>query len=245
MKISRIVLSILVMLSVYGASYAIDGFHHIAQNPVKSFIEFDSPGEFVNRFKGDTIFFYIPNSGDRYFESFFLQYPDTIWLKERPKKKKPEREKHYRLRTNYLGVSGWGVNSHRFYTTGSSIENKMFVIHGCIDEHIEYLGNFHYILLEDIKSGAMIKWDYSKNENTDLVIFSPSISRRLNNLRNKKMEVEVDTILANGTCKDVAYSIDVKRSKWFPKLYVTIETDKGNVSSTNWFPRYYVIKDER
>lgn len=243
MKFSRIVPTLFAIVSVYGASHAIDEFH-TPQNPVKEFVDFESPIEFANRFKGDTIFFYISNSEDRYFESFYLLYPDTIWLKERPKKKLPEREKHYRLRTNYNGVSGWGVNSYRFYTPGSAIDNKMFIIKGSLEDRIEYLGKFQYVILEDVLSGELIKWDYSKKENSDIVIFSPSIIHRLNSLRNKKTVIEVDTTLITGVCKEVSYSIDVKGSRWIPKLDTSFETGNGVVNSTNWVPKYFIVKEK-
>lgn len=243
MKISKIILSLFAIVSVYGASQTIDGFH-IPHNPVKQFIDFENPIEYANRFKGDTIFFYIPNSEDRYFESFYLLHPDTIWLKERPKKKLPEREKHYRLRTNYCGVSGWGVNSYRFYTPCLAIENKMFIIKGSIEDRIEYLGEFQYVLLEDIMTGDLIKWDFSKKENSDIVIFSPSIIHRLNNLKDKKIAVEADSTLVQGICNDISYSIDIKPSSWSPKLNVTIQTENGVINSMNWCPKYFIVRKE-
>lgn len=243
MKIRRIIPSFFAIVSVYGASHAIGGFH-IPQNPVRQFIEFDSPIEFANQFKGDTIFFYIPNSEDRYFESFYLLHPDTIWLKDRPKKKLPEREKHYRLRTNYNGISGWGVNSYRFYSPGSSIDNKMFVIKGSMENRIEYLGKFQYVLLEDVMTGDLIKWDYSKKENSDIVIFSPSIIHKLNNLKNKEVMVEADSTVIPGVCKNISYYIDVSASKWNPKLEASLQTEKGVVNSTNWNPIYFVVREK-
>ena len=89
----------------------------------------------------------------------------------------------------------------------------MFIIKGSLEDRIEYLGKFQYVILEDVLTGDLIKWDYSKKENSDIVIFSPSIIHRLNSLRNKKTVIEVDTTLITGVCKDVSYSIDVKKGQ--------------------------------
>lgn len=243
MNIKRFIQLIVSLIAVCGALCAADG-DHLPMNPVKDLEKIGSPGEFADNHRGDTIFFYVANSADRDFESFYLLEPDTVWLKERPKKKTPERENHFRLRTNYQGISGWGVNSHRFYTMGSSLENKLFIIVGSYQERIDYLGTRHFIILEDAQSGTKIKWDYSKNENTDMVMFSSSIKSRLDRLLGKSVVIEQDTALIEGKCAEISYSIDVHPSKWEPKLFVTFNTQNGKIISVNSNPKFYIPPKE-
>lgn len=229
---------ILLVITVCGASSAMDGFN-VSQSPLAPYVSFSSPSDFANHFKGDTVYFYIKDAEARDFETFNLLYPDTIWLKECPKNKPPQREKHYRLKTNYCGISGWGVNSHRFYTPGSSLENKLFILRGSMEENVEYLGRFEFILLEDVQTGKMVKWNFSKNENADMMIFSPTIANRLNNLLGRTVKIEEsDSAQTTGTCKEISYSIDVKPGKFQPKLIATFDTDKGRVNSTNLNPSF-------
>ena len=229
---------IFLMITVCGVSSATDGFR-VAQGPLEPYVSFSSPAEFANHFNGDTVFFYVKDAEQRDFETFSLVYPDTIWLKERPKNKPPQREKHFRLRTNYCGVSGWGVNAHRFYTPGRLLENKLFILRGTVEENVEYLGSFKFILLEDVLTGNLVKWDFSKNENADMAIFSPTITNRLNSLIGRSMKIELpDSVQATGTCKEIVYSIDVRPGKWQPKIVFTFDTDKGKISSTNLNPPF-------
>ena len=213
--------------------------------PIKRFIGINSPIEFAQRFQGDTITFSVPNSEDAYFETFRLLTPDTIWLKERPKNKLPQEHKHYKLVTNFSPVPGWGVNSHRQYTPGTALECNSFILRGAHTETVQYLGTFNFVLLEDVKSGAIIKWDYTKNENNGLVISSPSILRHLSLMKGLDILIEDnDSTFIPGQCNDVTFSIGVKPKVWNISLDADFSTDKGQRSSRNWNLKFFLKKDE-
>lgn len=201
--------------------------------------------DFSQKFKGDTIFFSVPNSEAAYFETFKLVEPDTLWLKERPKKRNPEQHKHYKLINNFCPVPGWGVNSHRQYTPGTTLEKCLFIIRGTLTEDVQYLGRFNYILLEDVASGKVIKWDYSNNENNGLIIFSPSILRHLSLMKGLDFLIaENDSTFNPVKCHDVAFSILVKHKLLLISVDTDFSTDKGIKTSHNWNPMFFLKKDE-
>ena len=105
--------------------------------PIKRFIEPLSPTAMSERFSGDTITFAVLNAENVLFESFKLLQPDTIWLKERPTNKPPQEHKHFKLATNFSPVSGWGVNSHRQYTSGTALEQNQFIFRGSHTETVQ------------------------------------------------------------------------------------------------------------
>lgn len=213
--------------------------------PIKRFIGINSPIVFAQRFQGDTIIFSIPNSEDTYFETFKLLTPDTIWLKERPKNKLPQEHKHYKLVTNFSPVPGWGVNSHRQYTPGTALERNSFILRGAHIETVQYLGTFNFVLLEDVNSGTIIKWDYTKNENSGLIIFSPSILRHLSLMKGLDFLIEDnDSTFIPGQCTNVNFSIGVKPKVWHTSLDADFSTEKGHRSSRNWNPQFFLKKDE-
>lgn len=214
--------------------------------PIASYININSPSAFADRFKGDTITFTVPKVNDAYFESFKLLVPDTIWIKEKPKYKLPQEHEHFKLVSNYCPVSGWGVNAHRQYTPGYVLEQNQFILRGNFTENIQYLGTFKYIILEDIKTGSLIKWDYSKNENKGLIILSSSIRRHLSLMKGLDFLLEEsDASLIPAICSDVSFSIEVKQPKiWLISLYAHFETAKGFRSSYNWEPPFFLKKDE-
>lgn len=234
---------ILFLLSISFAIYAI-GIDKVSLCPIKRYIDGSSPIEFSNKFKGDTITFSINNSADKLFQSFKLLIPDTIWIKERPENKPPQEHDHFNLVSNFDCVSGWGVNAYRQYTPGESLEKTSFIIQGSITENIPYLGNFNYILLQDVISGKVIKWDYSKKENESIIIFSKSILRHLNLMKNVDFLIEQnDSTYIPANCSNVAYSIMVKNKRFIVSLSADFETVKGPITSNNWEPRFFLKKD--
>lgn len=205
----------------------------------------ESPLEFAQRFEGDTITFSVPNAYNTYFESFQLLVPDTIWLKERPKNKLPQQHKHFKLITNFSPVLGWGVNAHRQYTSGNSLEKNLFVLRGTHTETVPYLGSFKFVVLEDVATGSLIKWDYTKNENKGLIIFSPSIVRHLSLMKVLDFLIEEnDSVYIPAKCTEVAFSIGIKPKVWNIVLDADFITEKGNRSSRNWKPQFFLKKDE-
>ena len=210
--------------------------------PVKRFIEPLSPATFSERFSGDTILITVPDADNVLFESFKLLQPDTIWLKERPTNKRPQEHKHFKLVTNFNPVPGWGVNSHRQYTPGSALEHNQFIFRGSHTETVQYLGTFNYVVLEDVATGKYIKWDYTKNENKGLIIFSPSIMRHLSLMKGLDFIVEKnDSTFIPAKCVNVLFSISVKPKVWS----INLDADfSGNISSHNWSPRFFLKKDE-
>lgn len=227
-------------------------FSSVAQNtdlnslcPIKRFIDCKSPLEFAYTFQGDTIYFTVPNSNDAYFETFKLVEPDTLWLKERPKNKVPEQHKHYKLVNHFRPVPGWGVNAHRQYTPGTTLEKCIFVIRGAHTEEVQYLGKFNFILLEDVQSGKLIKWDFTKNENNGLIIVSPSIIKHLSLMKGLDFLIEEsDSVFTPAKCTDVAFSVLVKYKQFHVSLDTDFNTAKGNRTSHNWIPRFFLKKDE-
>lgn len=210
--------------------------------PVRRFIEPLSPTAISERFSGDTITFVVPDAENVLFESFKLLHPDTIWLKERPTNKLPQVHKHFKLVTNFSPVSGWGVNSHRQYTPGTALEQNQFIFRGSHSETVQYLGTFNYVVIEDVASGKYIKWDYTKNENKGLIIFSPSILRHLSLMKGLDFIVEKnDSTFMPAKCVNVLFSISVKPKVWS----INLDADfSGNISSHNWSPCFFLKKDE-
>lgn len=212
--------------------------------PIRRFIETSSPTGFSEKFEGDTIQFSVPNSDNVLFETFRLLTPDTLWIKEKPKNKLPQEHKHFKLITHFKHVPGWGVNSHRQYTPGSALESSQFILRGSHSETVPYLGTTNFVLLEDVSSGNLIKWDVSKNENKGLIIFSPSILRHLSLMNGLDFIIEQDdSSFIDGKCTDVTFSIGVK-----PNLFnVTIDSDfatsKGKIPIRNWNQRFFLKKD--
>lgn len=213
--------------------------------PIKRFVEQSTPTQFADKFQGDTITFSIPDAENAYFEVFKFLVPDTLWLKERPLNKPPQEHKHFKLINNFKPVPGWGVNAHRQYTRGTSLDGKPFILRGSHTETVQYLGTFNYVLLEDVATGKIIKWDYTKNENKGIVIFSPSIMRHLNLMKGLDFIIEEnDSTFIPAKCTDVAFSIGVKPKVWGITLDVDFRTNKGKVSSHNWQPKFFLKKDE-
>ena len=213
--------------------------------PVKRWLGEMSGTEFANKFEGDTINFSIPDSDNAYLESFMLLVPDTIWIKNKPLNKPAQERKHFLLHKNFEGVPGWGVNSHREYTKGSSLEGRYYILQGSLTEDIPYKGKTDYVLLEDCSTHKIIKWDPSKLENNGIIIFSPSISRHLSLMKeNDFLIAENDSTYLPSKCIDVSYSIDVKNKKFLVHLIADFKTDKGKITSNNWTPKYYLKKDE-
>ena len=213
--------------------------------PVRRWIGEITGVEFSNKFEGDTIIFSVPDSDNAYLESFMLLVPDTTWIKNKPLNKPAQERKHYLLHKNFEGVSGWGVNSHREYTKGTSLEGRNFVLQGALIEDIPYKGKTDYVLLEDCNSHKIIKWDPSKIENNGLIIFSPSISRHLSLMKDNDFLIEEnDSTYLPAKCVGVSYSIDVKNKKFNVHFLAEFKTDKNVITSNNWNPRYYLKKDE-
>lgn len=241
--LQRILIFLIVFISVFSS---------LAQNtdinslcPIKRFIDCKSPLEFSQKFQGDTILFSVPSIEEVYFETFKLVVPDTLWLKERPKNKIPQQYKHFKLINNFRPVSGWGVNAHRQYTPSSTLEKCKFVLRGTHSEEIQYLGKFNYILLQDVASGKLIKWDYTKNENNGLLIFSPSILRHLSLMKGLDcLLFDNDTTLVPAKCNDTAFSILVNHKQFLITVDADFSTDKGNRISHNWEPMFFLKKDE-
>ena len=205
-----------------------------------------SPLDFSEKFQGDTIQLSVPDADNAFFETFKLAYPDTVWIKERPKNKLPQEHKHFKLIKNFAPVPGWGVNSHRQYTPGTVLQSTQFILRGSHVETIQYLGTFNYVLLEDVATGKLIKWDFSKNENKGIIIFSPSIIHHLSLMKGVDLLVEdTDSTLLDAKCQDVAFSIEVRPpSNWIYRLDADFTTSKGKRSSHNWSPMYFLKKDE-
>lgn len=212
--------------------------------PVKRYIEPLSPKAISERFKGDTIFFIIPNADKVYFESFKLLTPDTLWIKERPTNKIPHEHKHFKLITNFSPVSGWGVNAHRQYTPGTSLEQTKFIFRGSHTENVQYLGTFNYILLEDASTGKLIKWDYTTNENKNMTIYSPSILRNLSLMKNQDFIVKKnDTTFIESKCVDVIFFITVRPKKLDININANFDGGTEFFTSHNWTPCYFLKKD--
>lgn len=204
-----------------------------------------SGAEFANKFEGDTICFSVPDSDNVYLESFMLLVPDTIWIKNKPLNKPAQERKHYLLSKNFEGVPGWGVNSHREYTKGTSLEGRYFVLKGALIEDIPYKGKTDYVLLEDCNSHKIIKWEPTRIENNGVIIFSPSILRHLSLMKVNEFLIEGnDTTYVPAQCTDVSYSINVKNKKLTGHLITDFKTNKGKITSYNWNPSYYLKKDQ-
>lgn len=213
--------------------------------PIKRFVEQSTPYQFADKFSGDTIIFSIPDAENTYFEVFKLLTPDTLWLKKKPINKPPQEHKHFKLINNFKSVSGWGVNAHRQYTQGTYLDSKRFILRGSHSETVQYLGKFNYILLEDVTSGKIIKWDYTKNENKGIVIFSPSIMRHLNLMKGLDFIIEEnDSTFTNAICTNVTFSVEVKPKEWNISLDTDFTTDKGTITSHNWQTKFYIKKDK-
>lgn len=213
--------------------------------PIKRFVEQTTPTQFADKFVGDTITFFIPDAENAYFEVFKFLVPDTLWLKDRPQNKPPQEHKHFKLINNFKSVPGWGVNAYRQYTHGISLDGKRFILRGSYTETVKYLGTFDYILIEDITSGKIIKWDYTKNENKGIVIFSPSIIHQLSLMKGLDFLIEeTDSTYIPAKCTDVAFSIGVKPKVWVISVDADFKTNKGNVSSHNWQPHFFLKNDE-
>lgn len=212
--------------------------------PIKRYIETSFPTVFSEKFEGDTIQFSVLNSDNVFFETFKLLIPDTLWIKERPKNKLPQEHKHFKLVTHFKPVPGWGVNSHRQYTPGTALESGKFIFRGRHSETVPYLGTTNFVLLEDVSSGEIIKWDASKNENNGLIILSPSILRHLSLMKGLDFIIEQkDSVFIEGKCTDVFFSIEVKPNIFNVIIYSDFSTNKGKISVRNWNPRYFLKKE--
>lgn len=212
--------------------------------PVSRYVDFSEADVFVNRFRGDTIFFSVPDAQNAYFESFKYVTPDTVWLKERPHNKLPQEHKHFELLTNFKGEPGWGVNAHREYTHGTSLEGNMFVLRDYVVDEIPYLGKFPLIILEDIASGKYVRWEFRKNENENIILFSPSILRHLDIIKGNDLYIETsDSTAALGKCTEVAYSIRLHNKKFIPALLIDFIVEGKHISTQNWTPRYFIRKE--
>lgn len=212
--------------------------------PVSRYLDFSDAQDLVNRFRGDTIFFSIPNAENVVFETFKYVTPDTIWLKERPHNKLPQEHKHFELLTNFKGEPGWGVNAHREYTYGRSLEGNLFVLQDYVVEEIPYLGKFPLIILEDVNSGKFIRWEFRKKENDNIILFSPSILRHLEIIKGNELYVETsDSTATLGKCIDVSYSIKLHNKKFIPALIINFVVDGKSISTNNWSPRFFIRKE--
>lgn len=212
--------------------------------PVRRYIDFSDAQVMVNHFRGDTILFSIPNADNVVFETFKYVTPDTIWLKERPHNKLPQEHKHFELHTNFKGEPGWGVNAHREYTYGRSLEGNMFILRDYVVEEIPYLGKFPLIILEDISTGKYIKWEFRKNENENILIFSPSILRHLEIIKGNELYIEQsDSTASLGRCVSVGYSIKLHNKRFIPSLIVDFIVDCKQISSNNWTPRFFIRRE--
>lgn len=220
------------------------GNHEGLSCPVSRYIDFSDAQNLVNRFRGDTIFFSIPNAENAVFETFKYVTPDTIWLKERPHGKLPKEHKHYELLTNFKGEPGWGVNAHREYTYGRSLEGNYFVLQDYVVEEIPYLGKFPLIILEDVLTGKFIKWEFRKNENENILIFSPSIRRHLEIIKGNDLYIEqTDSTAVLGRCVNVGYSVKLHNKKFIPLLSIDFFVEGKKVSTSNWTPRFFIRKE--
>lgn len=212
--------------------------------PVRRYIDFSDAEVLVNTFRGDTILLSVPNAEDAVFQTFKYLTPDTIWLKERPLNKLPQEHKHFELQTNFKGAPGWGVNSHREYTYGHSLEGNPFILKDFVIDEIPYLGKFPHIILEDVNTGKFIKWEFRKNENEGIVIISPSIKRHLDIIIGKDLYVEQsDSTASLGKCTDVRYFIKLHNKQFSPCLILDFDMDGKSLSTTNWIPRYFIRKE--
>lgn len=212
--------------------------------PVSRYIGFSDAEGMVNTFRGDTILLSVPNAEDAVFQTFKYLTPDTIWLKERQLNKPPQEHKHFELHTNFKGAPGWGVNAHREYTYGRSLEGNLFILRDFVIDEIPYLGKFPLIILEDVNSGKFIKWEFRKNENEGIVIVSPSIKRHLDIIIGNELYVEQkDSTASLGKCTDVGYSIRLHNKQFFPCLILDFDIEGKRISTTNWIPRYFLRKE--
>lgn len=91
---------------------------------------------FMENFRGDTLQFNI--SGTQFVNNFKIENPDTIWLRDRPKKN-PKEGKHYILNHFYKGVQ---INN-KFATPISEINGKKFGILSVRSAKSKYYG-FEY-----------------------------------------------------------------------------------------------------
>lgn len=239
-KIVFFVLIIVFPFCVFAQNEKINAFC-----PIKRFLGTSSPITISERFNGDTIQFSVPYSENVLFETFKLLTPDTLWIKERSKNKLPQEHKHFKLITHFKPVRGWGVNSHRQYTPSSVLESSKFIFRGSYSESIPYLGTTNYVLLEDVATGKLIKWDTSKNENKGLIIFSPSIFRHLSLMKGLDFIIEQeDSTFINGKCSNVAFSIGIQPNIWNLAIDSDFSTPMGNIIVRNWCPRFFLKKDE-
>lgn len=243
MRLKSCVVIVFICLSLFSlASSKHDGL----SCPVSRYIDFSDAEGFVNHFRGDTILFSIPDAQHSYFESFKYVTPDTIWLKKRPRNKLPQEHKHFELLTNFRGEHGWGVNAHREYTHGTSLEGNLFVLQDYIVDEIPYLGKFPLIILEDVASGKYVRWEFCKNENENIILFSPSILRHLDIIKGNDLYVETsDSTVALGKCADVNYSIKLHNKNFNPTLMIDWIVEGKQISSQNWYPRFFFVRNAK
>lgn len=92
--------------------------------------------------------------------------------------------------------------------------------------------------------GQIIKWDASKNENSGLIIFSPSILRHLSLMKGLDFIIEQDdSTFIEGKCSNVVFSIGVKPNIFNVIIDSDFSTNKGKISVRNWNPRFFLKKD--
>lgn len=124
------------------------------------FSKFGSAAELVDFLKGDTIRFVDFNEEN--VTIFKNIKPDTIWLKERPKKK-PQEGKHYRLRYLYHSDIIEENNISTEVTPIREFVGTSFVINNYV---VKNLNSFHYIdvYITNILTGECLIWEIISND---------------------------------------------------------------------------------
>lgn len=142
------------------------------------------------KLRGDTIT--IDFSGVPYIKSFTKERPDTIWLKQRPKKN-PKEGKHYDLSFAYKGIK----IDNEYITKSADVKNKQFAVLSVDSSQASDLyssGKNYNIKLVDIEDLSILNWTIPYNDKNCFIIKSLKADRILNSLKGQKIYVNKSTL---------------------------------------------------
>lgn len=180
MKKTLIILSIIFFsLISYSFSETLE-FYNLA-NKAKIVTSKSDKLNMLQALRGDTITFdfgYIP-----YVDFFFSEVPDTIWIKERPKKN-PKEGKHYELTYVYNYIK----NGDKCVTPSSVLNGKPFAV-----LNVEDLGTNSYfssdaklmLKLVDLEDLSVVDCELPVSSSNNFEIHVPKIDRQINSLIGK------------------------------------------------------------
>lgn len=201
---------------------------------VKSYASEISSEEIGKKLENDTISLMFITGVDIPLHIFSYEIPDTIWLKA--KTKFPQIHNHIELITAYKGINDVGLNAHRQYTLSSSIENVRFIVLDEIKEVIPYKGTTWYVLMKDVDTNRVVKWNIKNKENNNIVVFDHSRINRLKSIIGRNCLIQSnDSTKVPAKCTNVSYTIDVTPTKWKPYISFEFIDSINNKYSSNCF----------